>query len=165
MKNKNYLILLITSLMFNFTILTIMENGILTPNENSKIIELKIKNNFFPYKKQTNNRDYNDYDFYLLNKQYDLKHIYFLIKNRKESRFYSFLSFMYEDNNHFLSLSDNEIIDILKFLIARDDFITEIKKSPKFIQILERIKKINNNSIYLNIFKEKILEVFLWKNL
>lgn len=161
MKNKYiFTLLLIFSLSLNALILKIIEPGVLRPNENSMIIEFKIKNNIFEYKTQENPRDYNDYDFYLLNKEYSLPVIFSFIKDRNKSRFYHFLNFLYKNNNEFLEQSDLYIVDSLRFFIAKEFYVNEINTKVNKKLFLSRISKIKEDNEYLFIYKQKFLETF-----
>lgn len=188
MKNKFIKILLL--LMFNTIILVgivfIDSDNLFTKQENKSLIEFKIKNRFFVYKKShDNNPTYYDYDYFLLNNNYSLKEIYILVSNRPESIFFKLTKYIYENNSLYLLSTDEEIINSLKFLfvnvenndidydsikiksipnfrnIIENNYIKEIlNDKKKKEQILKRVLKIEESNEYKKIYKDFFIETF-----
>lgn len=136
-----------------------IEPAILKPNEKSLIIEFKIRHQIFPYLISDSIMSFDDYDYYLLDKKYDLPKIFDFIKERKESRFYFLTRYLYLNSDEYLNLSDDKIIDSLRFLVTQKQYILELKQNQeKYFKLKDRVRQINEYNEYFKIYKAYILE-------
>lgn len=152
------MIFLILDILILFIIAYMSSTNLFTKDENTKLIEFKIKNSIFEYKKSTKeNPTYYDYDYYLLRHNYELKEIYSFVNNRPESDFYKLTKFIYEDDDTYVSSNDDEIINSLKFLMITDNQKQEDIIYSKYINNYKKNKNIYINDLFKNKEKTKMI--------
>lgn len=112
------------------------------------VIEWRIKHLSFSYSKVD--------DLYLVNNKYPLNDICYLTQNQKGSSFHNICSFLYQDA---VLTNDEHIIDGLKLIVVRKEYIDSIPKIKKE-GIINVLKSLKDNDEYVRFYKEYLIEQF-----